>query len=76
MNVNTSICCRFIMKHIEWSHHFVFAVVACRYGIMPNRPLLDKLRAVNVNPYILKWLASYLFNKMQSICVGGVTSQL
>ena len=42
---------------------------------MPHRPLLAKLRAVNVSPYILKWIASYLFNRTQSVCVGGVNSQ-
>ena len=43
------------------------------FDSVPHRPLLDKLRAVNVSPYILKW---YLFNRMQSVCVTGVTSQL
>ena len=43
---------------------------------MPHRPLLDKLSAVNVSPYILKWIASYLLNRMQVVCVCGVTSQL
>ena len=46
------------------------------FDSVPHRPLLDKLRAVNVSPYILKWLASYLFNRMEFVCVGGVTSQL
>ena len=43
---------------------------------MPHRPLLDKLSAVNVLVHILKWIASYLLNRMQAVCVSGVTSQL
>ena len=27
------------------------------FDLVPHRPLLDKLRAVNVSPYILKWIA-------------------
>ena len=54
----------------------VFFDYSKAFDSVPHRPLLDKLSAVNVSPYILKWIASYLLNRMQAVCVSGVTSQL
>ena len=54
----------------------VFFDYSKAFDSVPHRSLLDKLRAINVCPYILKWLASYLCNRMQSVCVGGASSDI
>lgn len=46
------------------------------FDSVPHKPLLEKLRAVNVNPYILKWIAFYLYNRNQYVRIGDAASGL
>jgi hypothetical protein len=46
------------------------------FDTVPHRPLLAKLQSVDLHPHVLKWIASYLCEKTQYVCVGGATSQV
>ena len=42
--------------------------------MVPHSILLQKLRSYNVNQHILRWLAHYLSNRSQYVCVNGASS--
>ena len=41
---------------------------------VPHQPLLNKLRDLEVNAHILRWLENYLFNRSQYVVINGVSS--
>ena len=41
---------------------------------VPYHPLLDKFSALNINPFVLCWLESYLMHQSQTVVVGGESS--
>ena len=41
---------------------------------VPHLPLLQKLAELQVNPFILRWIGSYLLNRSQAVVLGGVQS--
>ena len=40
----------------------VFLDLKKAFDRVPHRPLLDKLRSLKINPYVLQWLESYLLH--------------
>ena len=44
------------------------------FDSVPHRSLLEKLKACNINEYILRWLFSYLQGREQSVVLDGKTS--
>ena len=38
---------------------------------MPHRPLLNKLKSLQVNRHILRWVADYLSSRSQCVVVDG-----
>ena len=44
------------------------------FDMVPHSILLQKLRSCNVNQHILRWLAHYLSNRSQYVCVNGASS--
>ena len=41
---------------------------------VPHVSLINKLTALNINPYLLQWIVDYLSNRHQYIGVNGKTS--
>ena len=41
---------------------------------VPHLPLLDQLQAINVNPYLQKWISNYLSDRFQIVTVEGEAS--
>ena len=41
---------------------------------VPHLPLLQKLAELQVNPCILRWIGSYLLDRLQAVVLGGVQS--
>ena len=52
----------------------VFLDLKKAFDRVPHHPLLEKLRALNINPYVLQWLESYLMHRSQFVVVGGESS--
>ena len=52
----------------------VFLDLKKAFDRVPHRPLLDKFRALNINPSVLQWLESYLIHQSQFVIVGGESS--
>ena len=52
----------------------VFLDLKKAFDRVPHRPLLDKLRALNINPFVLQWLENYLMHRSQTVVVGGESS--
>ena len=45
------------------------------FDSVPHLPLLDKLQAINVNPYLQKWISNYLSDRFQFVTVEGEASE-
>ena len=43
---------------------------------MPHAPLLQKLADIGINPYLLRWIQSYLTNRKQYVAVEGASSPM
>ena len=41
---------------------------------MPHRTLMDKLKVINLNPLLLRWIQSYLSGRSQQVLVNGEKS--
>ena len=46
------------------------------FDSVPHRCLMDKLTLAGLNPYILRWVASYLCNRRQYIVLNGKESSI
>ena len=44
------------------------------FDTIPHQSLMEKLVRLNLNPFILQWLCSYLTNRQQKVVVGGEES--
>ena len=56
---------------------FFFMITARLLTQFPMyRPLLQKLKNINVNPHILRWITHYLSNRRQYVCVNGSSSDV
>lgn len=44
------------------------------FDSVPHRHLIDKLTPTGLNPYILRWIVSYLSNRRQYVVLNGKTS--
>ena len=44
------------------------------FDSVPHRPLLQKLLDIQLNPYIVQWVSSYLTNRSQLVVVEGTSS--
>ena len=42
---------------------------------MVHRPLLEKLKQLNLNPILVRWICSYLMGRSQKVVVDGETSE-
>ena len=52
----------------------VFFDLCKAFDKVPHLPLLQKLAELQVNPFILRWIGSYLLNRSQAVVLGGVQS--
>ena len=44
------------------------------FDTVPHQSLMEKFVRLNLNPFILQWLCSYLTNRQQKVVVGGEES--
>lgn len=44
------------------------------FDSVPHAPLLEKLSAIGLSPYIIRWIKSYLTNREQFVVVDGSSS--
>ena len=54
----------------------VFFDVSKAFDTVPHVPLLDTLKDLNIDRYLLRWIKSYLLNRSQSVAVEGYDSSL
>ena len=52
----------------------VFFDVKKAFDSVPHAPLLEKLSEIGLNPYIIKWIKSYLTDREQFVVVDGSSS--
>ena len=52
----------------------VFFDLQKAFDSVPHRPLLDKLRLFDLDPYILRWICSYLMDRKQYVVLNGERS--
>ena len=52
----------------------VFFDLQKAFDSVPHRPLLDKLRLFDLDPYILRWICSYLMDRKQYVVLNGEQS--
>lgn len=53
----------------------VFFDLKKAFDSVPHRLLLQKLSLLGIDPYLLQWIASYLCERQQTVCVEGSSSQ-
>ena len=53
----------------------VFLGIKKAFNKVPHHPLLDKLSALDINPFILCWLESNLMHRSQTVVVGEESSE-
>ena len=53
----------------------VFLDLKKAFDTVPHQSLMEKLVRLNLNPFILQWLCSYLMNRQQKVVVGGEESE-
>ena len=51
-----------------------FFDVCKAFDRVPHLPLLDQLKEINLDPYLLRWTSNYLSNRSQFVTVEGETS--
>ena len=44
------------------------------FDSVPHKPLIEKLKDTNINPYLLRWITAYLTSRVQYVCVNGASS--
>ena len=52
----------------------VFFDLRKAFDSVPHQPLIEKLQAVQLNPYICQWIHNYLFQRQQRVVLNGVSS--
>ena len=52
----------------------IFFDVSKVFDTVPHSLLLAKLNELGIDPYLLRWIKSYLTNRSQCVCVDGVSS--
>ena len=52
----------------------VFLDLSKAFDKVPHRPLMDKLASPHVDPYVLRWLSDYLYQRFQCVAVNGENS--
>ena len=52
----------------------VFFDIRKAFNSVPHTPLLQKLLDIGLNPYLLRWIESYLTNREQFTVVNGYSS--
>ena len=52
----------------------VFLYLKKAFDSVPHRPLIDKLFRLDLDPFILRWLESYLMFRSQVVVVGSEAS--
>lgn len=50
-------------------------MILARRSIVSHRILVSKLRDVDINPYILNWLNSFISNRKQRVLVDNITTE-
>ena len=54
----------------------VFFDLRKAFDSVPHRALLEKLKQLNLNPVLVRWICNYLMGRRQQVVVDGVTSEL
>ena len=44
------------------------------FDSVPHRPLLNKISQLGIDPFLVRWIESYLSNRTQSVVLDGVES--
>ena len=52
----------------------VFFDLRKAFDLVPHKSLIDKLRALDLDPYILRWICSYLMDRKQYVVLNGKAS--
>ena len=52
----------------------VFFNLKKAFDSVPHRLLLLKLSSLGIDPYLVQWIASYLCERQQAVCVEGSSS--
>ena len=52
----------------------VFLDLKKAFDRVPHRPVISKLSALDLNPFILRWLENYLMHRSRFVVVGGESS--
>ena len=65
-------------KALDQGHEVcvVFFDVSKAFDTVPHSLLLTKLYELNLNPYLLQWIKSYLSNRSQYVCVDSISSSV
>ena len=49
----------------------VFFDLQKTFDLVPHKPLIKKLKAIDLNPFLLKWICSYLTDRSQHVVLNG-----
>ena len=52
----------------------VFFDLSKAFDSVPHRPLLNKISQLGIDPFLVRWIESYLSNRIQSMVLDGVES--
>ena len=53
----------------------VFFDISKAFDTVPHLPLLQQMEKLGLNPYLLRWIRSYLIERTQHVVVDGCSSQ-
>jgi len=53
----------------------VFFDLRKAFDSVPHRALLEKLKQLNLNPVLNRWICSYLMGRRQKVVVDGLIEQ-
>ena len=64
------------LQQLDQSHDIctVYFDLCKAFDSVPHRPLLQKLLVIQLNPYIIQWVSSYLTHRSQIVVVEGTCS--
>ena len=60
----------------EFEVCIVFFNISKAFDTVPHLPLLQQMEKLNLNPFLLRWIESYLRGRTQHIVVDGCQSQV
>ena len=63
-------------RALDWSNEVctVFFDISKAFDTVPHLPLLGILTEIGIDPYLIRWIHSYLAGRSQFVCVDGCIS--